>query len=456
MKPDTRDLLSRVIFASLLIACASFAHSQTISPFQGLGTAQFFDNNGNLLTSGVLYSYQAGTSTQQATFTDSTGTVVNANPLPFGSGARISIWLTAGAYYKFVLCSQNDGAFCAPSDVMFSVDQVPGSPGGSSSGSSTFTGTFISGTANPATSGLLRLATGDQICWRNTAGTANLCIFKDGSDVLGWQGGSIKFPEIACSNTGANYDYLCADNSAHRWKMANNGGGQIQIVGAGADINTLDQVTQLHFGSTPTPLGAAPGANTYLFWNGSQVIGGNSNFCPSTTGISTNTTLTTSNCIITVNAGAANLTITIPVAAVGTMWHIARSDSSSHTLTLVADAGNINGRASITLPGLTTVDCFDSGNVWCNGMPASTTEWATVGSGCVANGGICTTSGTWPQPFVDATYQVVCTPTSESSNSVAQFWISSQTAAGFTISIDNRGTNNPGGFGGFYCTGHHN
>jgi hypothetical protein len=163
MKPDTRDFLSRVIFAGLLIACASFAHSQTISPFQGLGTAQFFDNNGNLLTSGVLYSYQAGTSTQQATFTDSTGTVVNANPLPFGSGARVSIWLTAGAYYKFVLCSQNDGAFCAPSDVLFQVDQVPGSPGGSSSGSSTFTGTFISGTANPATSGLLRLATCDQI-----------------------------------------------------------------------------------------------------------------------------------------------------------------------------------------------------------------------------------------------------------------------------------------------------
>jgi hypothetical protein len=274
--------------------------------------------------------------------------------------------------------------------------------------------------------------------------------------VLGWQGGSMKFPEITCSSTGANYDYLCADNSAHRWKMANNGGGQIQLVGAGVDINTLDQVVQLHFGSTPAPLGAAPGANTFMFWNGSQIIGSNSNFCPVQTGIATNTTVTTSQCIMTFSAAGGNIIVTLPNASTGYMWHIARNDNSANTLTLVAASGNINNQASITLPGNTTVDCYATGNIWCNGMPASTTQWATVGSGCVANGGICTTSGTWAQPFVNATYQVVCTPTSESSNSVAQFWISSQTAAGFTISIDNRGTNNPGGFGGFYCTGHHN
>lgn len=456
MKPDTRDLLSRIIFAGLLIACASFAHSQTISPFQGLGTAQFFDNNGNLLTSGVLYSYQAGTSTQQATFTDSTGTVVNANPLPFGSGARISIWLTAGAYYKFVLCSQNDGAFCAPSDVLFSVDQVPGSPGGSSSGSSTFTGTFISGTANPATSGLLRLATGDQICWRNTAGTANLCIFKDGSDVLGWQGGSIKFPEVTCSNTGANYDYLCADNSAHRWKMANNGGGQLQIVAAGVDINTLDQVTQLHFGASPAPLGAVPAANQYLFWNGSQIVGANPNFCASQVTISSGTTLTSANCFVIVTA-SSSFTIILPHLPAGFLYTLIRNDNNANTITLAADSGSVNGQSTVSLPGNASTTCISGGsNVWCSGLQVGTTEWATVGSGCTANGGICTTSGTWPQPFVNATYQVVCTPTSESSNSVAQFWISSQTSAGFTISIDNRGTNNPGGFGGFYCIGHHN
>src|SRR5438132_354500 len=119
----------------LLFLCATVCAAQTVSPFEGLGNAQFFDNNGKPLTAGVLYSYQAGTTTQQATYTDSTGLISNANPLPFGSGARVNIWLTSGAYYKFVLCIQNDGATCAPADVLFSVDQVPGTPGGSSSGS---------------------------------------------------------------------------------------------------------------------------------------------------------------------------------------------------------------------------------------------------------------------------------------------------------------------------------
>ena len=58
----------------------------------------------------MLYSYQAGTTTQQATYVDYTGTVLNPNPIPFGSGARVAIWLTSTASYKFVLCQQNDGA----------------------------------------------------------------------------------------------------------------------------------------------------------------------------------------------------------------------------------------------------------------------------------------------------------------------------------------------------------
>lgn len=211
---------SHFIFAAALLFCAAFAHAQ-VTPFMGLGNAQFFDNNGNELTSGVLYSYQAGTSTQQATYTDYTGLVQNPNPIPFGSGARVSIWLTSTATYKFVLCLQNDGASCAPGDVLFSVDQVPACPG-CTSGGSTFTGTFISNTANPASTGILRLASGDAICWRNQAGTTNLCIRKDTSDVLSWDGGTIKFPEIGCSFIASGYDYLCPNSSLHRFAISNN------------------------------------------------------------------------------------------------------------------------------------------------------------------------------------------------------------------------------------------
>src|ERR1700734_273285 len=109
------DRFAPYLFAAALLTCASSAHAQ-VSPFMALGNAQFVDNNGNLLTSGVLYSYQAGTTTQQATYTDYTGLAQNPNPIPFGSGARASIWLTSTASYKFVLCIQNDGSSCAPSD----------------------------------------------------------------------------------------------------------------------------------------------------------------------------------------------------------------------------------------------------------------------------------------------------------------------------------------------------
>lgn len=219
------------LLSCLVFLCATLCTwAQNVSPFQGLGVAQFFDNNGQPLTAGVLYSYQAGTTTQLGTYTDSTGTILNPNPLPFTSGARVSIWLLSGSYYKLVLCSQNDGAFCAPGDVLFSVDQVPGNPAGVVSGN-TFTGTFISSSANPATTGILRLATGDAICWRNQANTANLCISKDTSDVLSWGGSAMKFTEAACSNAGIALDYLCADASTHHWKFTGNGSAQFILPG---------------------------------------------------------------------------------------------------------------------------------------------------------------------------------------------------------------------------------
>lgn len=265
---------SALLFGVLLFFCAAFAHSQ-VSPFMGIGNVQFVDNNGNPLTSGVLYSYQAGTTTQQATFTDYTGLISNPNPIPFGSGARVSIWLTTSNTYKFVLCSQNDGATCAPADVLFSVDQVPGGPTSSGGGSSgTFTGNLVSGSSTPATSGVVRLASGDAICFRNAASSANLCITKDSSDVLAWANTTIKLPEGSCSSSGATFDYLCAGSANHRLNESANGGLYYQIVLASSDINNADQVIQFHFGATATPLsGSAPTTNQYLQWNGTNIVG---------------------------------------------------------------------------------------------------------------------------------------------------------------------------------------
>jgi hypothetical protein len=71
---------------------------------------QFFDNNGIPLSGGLLYAYQAGSSTPQATYLSINGTVPNANPIVLDASGRISteVWLTYGLFYKFVLKNANE------------------------------------------------------------------------------------------------------------------------------------------------------------------------------------------------------------------------------------------------------------------------------------------------------------------------------------------------------------
>lgn len=67
---------------------------------------QFFDNNGDPLANGFVYTYAAGTTTPQATYTDSTGTVAAPNPIQLNAAGRPTsgsgaIW-GEGAY-KFII-----------------------------------------------------------------------------------------------------------------------------------------------------------------------------------------------------------------------------------------------------------------------------------------------------------------------------------------------------------------
>jgi hypothetical protein len=77
-----------------------------LSPYGGVG-AQFLDNAGNVLTGGKIFTYAAGTTTNQATYTDSTGTTFHPNPIILDASGRVpsggEIWLTDGLLYKFVL-----------------------------------------------------------------------------------------------------------------------------------------------------------------------------------------------------------------------------------------------------------------------------------------------------------------------------------------------------------------
>jgi len=69
---------------------------------------QFSDDNGVPLNGGKLYTYAAGTSTPQATYSDSALTVPNANPIILNSAGRAIIYIPTNTAYKFVLNTSLD------------------------------------------------------------------------------------------------------------------------------------------------------------------------------------------------------------------------------------------------------------------------------------------------------------------------------------------------------------
>lgn len=64
---------------------------------------QFFDNAGNPLSNGKLFTYQAGTLTPLASYTDRGGSVPNANPVLLDAAGRASVWLSTNVAYKLIL-----------------------------------------------------------------------------------------------------------------------------------------------------------------------------------------------------------------------------------------------------------------------------------------------------------------------------------------------------------------
>jgi microcystin-dependent protein len=71
---------------------------------------QFFTTTGLPLAGGYLYTYQAGSTTPLATYTDNGGTSSNTNPIQLGTDGRppAEIWLTYGVNYKFVLADSTN------------------------------------------------------------------------------------------------------------------------------------------------------------------------------------------------------------------------------------------------------------------------------------------------------------------------------------------------------------
>ena len=91
-----------------------------LSALAGAGW-QFFDNDGDILSGGKIYTYDAGTTTPAATYTSALGDVANSFPITLDSAGRPSeeIWLEEGKNYRFDIADSNNV-------VIRSYDDVPG------------------------------------------------------------------------------------------------------------------------------------------------------------------------------------------------------------------------------------------------------------------------------------------------------------------------------------------
>jgi hypothetical protein len=76
-----------------------------LSPVFGVA-GQLFDNNGNPLAGGKIFTYLAGSTTPATTYTSSLGNIAHSNPIVLDGAGRVpsgEIWLTDGITYKFVV-----------------------------------------------------------------------------------------------------------------------------------------------------------------------------------------------------------------------------------------------------------------------------------------------------------------------------------------------------------------
>lgn len=164
-----------------------------------------FDNVGLPLAFGKLYTYQAGTTTPQATYTDSTGNTPNPNPITLNARGETPLWLNPTLNYKFAL-----------TDALG--NQIPGWPVDNISGA-LFPGQSII----PNTDNAYDLGS-STFRWRNGyfatqlyVGSANTPII-NGGNVSYWQRTAA---EIAAGVTPTNYAY--APGWVQRYGVVGNG-----------------------------------------------------------------------------------------------------------------------------------------------------------------------------------------------------------------------------------------
>lgn len=118
----------RALALSLLVCAGAFAQNAGLLPVPKM---QFLDGNGYPLAGGLVYTCVAGSScpgTPLASYTDSTGSVQNTNPVQLDAGGFASIWIGSGLYK--IVVETSAGVVVSSTDNISSTAARAGAPNG--------------------------------------------------------------------------------------------------------------------------------------------------------------------------------------------------------------------------------------------------------------------------------------------------------------------------------------
>lgn len=187
---------------------------------------QFFDNNGNPLTGGKIFTYVAGTTTPLATYTSVSGGTPHSNPIILDAAGRVpsgEIWLTDGFQYKFIIKTSTDVQ-------IGSYDNVTG-----------INSNFI----NYTNSQEIQTATAGQTVFTLTTmqyqpGTNSLTVFVDGVNQYG---------------PGANYAYEETSTSVVTFTSGLHAGAEVKFTMSAINASSYGDAEQVSY--TPPFKGSA-------------------------------------------------------------------------------------------------------------------------------------------------------------------------------------------------------
>ena len=283
-----------------------------LSPVAGAGW-QFFDANGVPLSGGKLYTYAAGTTTPQTTYTSVSGSVSNANPIILDSEGRVSgtneVWLDSAVAYKLILKTSADVQLWSADDLSGIAalgNALPVAAGGTGVSSNTAYAVLCGGTTstNPIQS-IASVGTAGQVLTSNGAGALPTmqASFLSGMIIL-WSGSVASIPTgwLLCDGTSSTPDL--------RDKFVVGAGSTYAVNATGGSANAV-VVSHTHTVTDPGH-NHAPSAGTFFWTNATAQTGAGAD---STFGYLSNTvtnTATATTGVTIVTAGVSGTNANLP------------------------------------------------------------------------------------------------------------------------------------------------